>query len=220
MSREPFNDLSGKRFGKLTAIKIAGMTQNRKTMWLCKCDCGNLCKVIRGHLLNGHTKSCGCIKTEKAKVMFTKHGKCNSKLYHVWASMKQRCCDSGCKSYKNYGGRGIKLCKEWLDFQTFYDWAMLTGYRNGLTIDRIDNNGNYEPSNCRWVTVKVQNENKRSNIFITYKNQTKTLNEWSEDIGIPYKTLWNRVQTLRWNVYEALEKPSRGRGQRRLSKVK
>lgn len=210
MIQDCLNDLNGKRFGKLVAVRVAKVT-NRKTLWLCKCDCGKTCLVRRGNLVSGHTKSCGCVKTKTLKVKATTHGKSKTRIYYIWTSMKQRCYCAKNQAYQRYGGRGIKVCNEWMDFENFYEWAIHSGYACDLSIDRIDNNDDYKPSNCRWATAKVQNENKSSNVLLTYQNETKTLSEWSEDIGIPYTTLWNRIQHLGWSIEDALSKPSRGK---------
>ena len=160
------SDLTGKRFGRLIVIEraenyISPQGQARKR-WLCKCDCGNDVIVPASALINGESKSCGCLQKEIAKNTFTQHGKWGSRLHRIWASMKTRCYNRKSRSYKWYGGRGITICDEWMNsFQAFYDWAMANGYRDDLSIDRIDVNGNYEPSNCRWITIIEQQKNKR-----------------------------------------------------------
>lgn len=160
------NDLTGKRFGRLFVLK---RTENRRTaggrsqiQYQCKCDCGNVIIVIGEALRSGNTKSCGCYEHDVHINMSTTHGKTGIRLYRIWQGMKQRCYYPQNTHYKHYGGRGIIICDEWKnDFQAFYDWAMSHGYSDSLTIDRINNDGNYEPSNCRWATNSEQQLNKR-----------------------------------------------------------
>lgn len=164
-------DLTGMRFGNLLVVKRSG-TANGHATWLCKCDCGNEAIVVSDRLRNGHTKSCGCNSSrnhigEIGRKNRTTHGMSNERLHRVWKQMIQRCENPKTKGYKNYGGRGICVCDQWRkSYRSFYDWAMANGYdpdaqRGECTIDRIDNDGNYEPSNCRWVDMKVQRANQR-----------------------------------------------------------
>lgn len=154
-------DLSGRRFGRLKVIsRISKMGE--KALYECKCDCENRANVLGCNLVTGTTESCGCIRRENTGILSYKHGLRNERLYQTWCNMKSRCYNPNNKRYENYGGRGIRVCKEWKDnFKTFYDWAMANGYRDDLTIDRIDNDGNYEPKNCRWVTLS-ENSTKRN----------------------------------------------------------
>lgn len=163
-------DLKGQKFGSLFVLKKSNVIKNNNVMWECRCDCGNKALVSSHRLRSGRTKSCGCKKskftsdrTAGAKNYGYKHNLRNTKLYAIWATMKQRCFNKMYKDYKYYGGRGITICDEWKDdVKAFYDWSMVNGYAEGLTIDRIDNDGDYSPDNCRWTTMKVQRENQRN----------------------------------------------------------
>ena len=139
-------DLTGQRFGRLTVLERAGTDSRREAVWRCICTCGNEIYVQGHHLRCGNTQSCGCLRVDTA----TTHGESRSRLYHIWFGMKTRCYNPNTKDFKNYGGRGITVCPEWLyDFPAFQKWAIANGYRDDLTIDRIDNDKGYSPDNCR-----------------------------------------------------------------------
>ena len=183
--REPKNiaDITGQRFGRLTAIERLPEKSNGSYLWRCKCDCGNETIVSTKCLNSGNTKSCGCLRDEKIALVNKTHGKASangkSRLYKVWIGMRQRCNDPNHTSYHNYGGRGIRVCQEWDDFEAFESWAMSHGYNpdaktQECTIDRIDVNGNYEPSNCRWVSAEFQAHNKRNSVKTRNSDTEKT----------------------------------------------
>jgi len=182
-------NLVGQKFGRLLVISENGRNKNGEKTYLCQCDCGNTITVRSYGLRCGETQSCGCLQKERTSEASTKHGDCKrrnkSSLYSRYKHMIWRCNNPNCKDYDNYGGRGIKVCKEWLDdYKTFKQWAMDNGYEEHLTIDRIDVNGNYEPDNCRWITLAEQENNRRDNVYLTYQGITKTASQWSKLLGI------------------------------------
>ena len=162
-----YNDLSGMFFGRLKVIRENGRTKDRHILWECQCKCGNKVNVSSRELVTGHTKSCGCLQKDIIRSMRYKHGDRDSRLYSVWKTMKKRCENKNCKSYKWYGTKGVSVCEEWQDYIKFKKWAIENGYNENApkgecTIDRIDPFGNYEPSNCRWVSMAEQAKNKRN----------------------------------------------------------
>lgn len=192
-TKSKFQDLTGQRFGRLVVLGIA---ERRKTAtrFLCKCDCGNETVVLSTNLKSGHTQSCGCWQDESRSIVHTKHGMKDTRLYGVWGKMKDRCLRENNPSYPRYGGRGITICDEWLDFASFAEWAMVNGYDKDApygecTLDRIDNNKGYSPDNCRWVNEQVQANNRRSNKIVTYNGESHTVAEWSRILGIKLGTL-------------------------------
>ena len=196
-------DITGMRFGRLTAIRPNGK-QGNNIKWLCECDCGNYVTTNISSLTRGKCKSCGCLRKETTSAQFKTHGKRHTKIYAVYCTMKARCLNKNDLRYKFYGGKGVKVCDEWLhDFQAFYDWAMVNGYSDGLTIDRIDVNGNYEPSNCRWVNSTTQANNKTNNVFIEYKGEKKTIAEWAKELGLTYTALYQRIMVHKWDIERA-----------------
>ena len=203
-------DLTGQRFGRLTVIERFGSCGHGDVNWLCICDCGNEHIASRGSLLKGKVLSCGCLRREQASHIHTyikpKHGGSGTRLYRVWRNMKSRCNCPTASKYNLYGGRGIKVCDEWLSFDGFQNWSLSNGYRDDLTIDRIDGGKNYYPENCRWVTPKVQGNNTSQNHKITYGERTQTLAQWADELGIPYKTVSERIRR-KWDVKKAFETP-------------
>lgn len=183
------NDLSGKRFGRLTVLRI---TDNHVTsggrkqiQYLCKCDCGKEVTVKAEHLRNGNTKSCGCFNADASRERSRTHGLSDTRLHRIWQGMKQRCYYKNGISYKNYGGRGISICDEWKeDFNTFYDWAINNGYADNLSIDRKDVDKGYSPDNCRWATNIEQASNKRNNHIVVSRGESRTITSWSNKLSI------------------------------------
>lgn len=206
--KHKINDLTGKKFNHLTVVRYYGRNKG-KTLWECKCDCGNIKIVSSSCLLGNYTKSCGCEAKLKAKIpKVVKHGKSRTRLYKIYIKMIRRCHCEKDKDYRNYGGRGIGVCQEWKEnFMSFYNWAMSNGYTETLTLDRIDNDGNYEPNNCRWTTMKEQSNNTRTNRYITYNGQTKTLTQWAEQIGLKEDTLRARIVSGRFTIERAFTQP-------------
>lgn len=192
-------DLIGKRFGRLTVISV--FKKNRK--WChCKCDCGKEKDIRLDCLIGDKCHSCGCLNLEAIKT----HGYSKHKLYNSFYRIIKRCTDKSNKDYKYYGARGIKICDEWrCDPKMFVEYCLENGWKEGLTIDRIDVNGNYEPTNCRWITKTEQQFNKTNTRYFEYKGQKKCLAEWAEIFDINKPTLYNRVYNLGWNIEKALE---------------
>lgn len=186
-------DLTGRKFHRLMVLE---RRPGAITEYLCRCDCGKEVVVRGGNLTSGNTKSCGCLLEEKShEPKKVKHGLSKTRLFSIWSGMKLRCYRKKDKAWKWYGGKGITVCGEWLnDFGEFYKWAMDNGYKDGLTIDRIDHEGNYTPDNCRWATIKEQQNNRSSNKNITYNGETKTVKQWSEQYGIPHHVILWRLK--------------------------
>jgi len=208
-------DLTGQRFGRLVVLYESEERKGGRVTWHCRCDCGNEVDIRGGDLTSGRTTSCGCYKRERTAEARTVHGM-NRRgerhpVYGVWAAILTRCENPNHKQYKDYGGRGIKVCDEWHDAQVFIDWALANNWRKSLTLDRVNNDGNYEPSNCHWVTRKENNRNKRSNRLITFDGKTQTMAEWAEELNISYHALKHRISRYHWPIERALTESIRGR---------
>lgn len=199
-------DLSGRRYGKLTVLDEHETRRHpsgtTSVYWKCRCDCGTVKYVCAKSLRNGDSVSCGCTQHMQPRRKGTgPNGKSLRKmrLYNIWNGMKQRC-----RVRKNY--RNVKICKEWQSFTAFYEWAMANGYRDDLSIDRIDNNGNYEPSNCRWATTVQQANNTSQNHLVTIDGITHTAMEWTRILKIPYRSFVRRLDNG-WDVKRAIFTP-------------
>lgn len=200
-------DLTGQRFGRLVVQSFSHKDKHRHIMWNCLCDCGNTVIANTHTLISGDSQSCGCLRKEVSAHHATTHGLRHTELYHVWALMIQRISNPNCIGYSNYGGRGITVCDEWRnDFRVFYDWAISHGYQKGLSIDRMDVNGNYCPGNCRWATRKEQANNTRKTVWIEYDGQLMTITEAAERYNIPRSLVAGRIQRG-WTDQEAIELP-------------
>lgn len=199
-------DLSGRVYGSLTVIERAESRTlpcgQKLTMWYCKCDCGKITVVSGSNLKSGNVKSCGCHKSASISKKLTRHGYGGTRLYQEWRDMVRRC-----KTDHHYKGKGISVCSEWVDNVTaFCKWAIANGYSDNLELDRIDNDGNYEPSNCRWVTRKEQMNNYSRNVLIAYNGKVQTISQWADEIGMSYDKLYNRLYR-HWDIEKALNTP-------------
>lgn len=210
-------DLAGQKFGRLTVAR-RGTTHvlpsgQRQTMWDCLCDCGNTTTVNTGNLKSGRVVSCGCYKREVQKRRRRgTHGYSRTRLYNIWHKMRQRCSWERAEYYDRYGGRGIEVCREWgEDFSNFCAWALRSGYDDSLSIDRVDADGDYEPANCRWVTMKAQENNRANNVIVEHDGKSLTLAEWADECGLKYTTFYERLKRG-WSFHDALTKPVRKRG--------
>lgn len=193
MPASNFKDISGQKFGRLTAIECVGKNKYNYAVWRCRCECGNETNVPGNSLRSGNTKSCGCLNMENSTnrivSLNTTHGKTHTRLFRVWSSMRNRCDNPNATNYSDYGARGIRVCDEWeSNFEAFFEWAVSQGYdptakRGKYTVDRINNDLGYSPENCRLATSKQQANNRRSTHFVTYNGVTKSATEWARYYG-------------------------------------
>lgn len=199
-----FKDMTGQRFGRLTVKEYSHIGNGGKAYWLCVCDCGNETTVSGDKLRQGWTKSCGCLQREHLGDYRRTHGKTDTKIYIIWTNMRSRCQYKKNSMYYNYGGRGISVCEEWQRFEPFYEWAIANGYKEGLSLERIDVDGNYEPSNCKWIPLKDQSLNQRRSHLITAFGKTQTIKEWADESGIKYDTIERRINQYGWSAERAV----------------
>ena len=201
-------NLAGKKFHRLEVLSLIGKDKANHAIWKCKCDCGNETNIQSSHLITGHTKSCGCLHKEA----LTKHGFCvknGNKLYSAWQAMVARCYNEKTESYHNYGGRGIIVCDRWIDSPANFINDMGVPFNKSLTLERIDVDGNYEPSNCKWASMKQQQRNKRNNNVIEFNGESLCLSAWCEKLGLKESTLRNRLTVRNWSIEKSLTTPAR-----------
>ena len=200
-----FIDITGQRFNHLVVIKRVPNDAHGIAKWECRCDCGKT-TIVRGkNLKTGAVKSCGCLRHNATNKT---HNMTHTRIYQTWASMKSRCYNPKNRSYKDYGGRGIKVCGEWINnFECFYDWAVKSGYSDSLTIERINVDGDYCPDNCKWLPKSEQANNRKSCIVISYQGKTQNLSQWCKELGLDYKRVNNRIVKLGMTFEEAITKP-------------
>lgn len=217
MNKTLRKDITGQRFGRLVAISYVPNGKNAK--WLCACDCGSQKNILLGALRSSNTKSCGCLSRETASKNNSTHGHTKNgkptKAYQSWLNMKRRCFDTTNKRFDRYGGRGITVCDRWLDsFENFL--ADMGEPLPGFLIERIDNNGNYSPDNCKWASRSEQMKNRKNSVLIFYKGKTQNLCDWAKETGIKEETIAARLNLYNWPVSDALEiAPRQGRGHAR-----
>lgn len=222
LQRETHKDLVGKKFSRLLVLS-AGPKQKKKTVrWVCSCDCGSVVLVSGSSLVSGHTRSCGCLQRQQASKQATEmgasnktHGKTATPEWMIWRGMRLRCYDTAQPAYPNYGGRGIKVCDRWTAFENFFaDMGERPTEKHSL--DRIDCDGDYTPTNCRWATNKQQQRNRRNNIRVEYNGEVKCLSEWAELYGLKQVIVWNRYVCSRWSIHRTLTIPLAKTTQQRL----
>lgn len=196
------------RYGRLAVIREVEERKWGRRQYLCRCDCGKE-KIVKGaNLNNGHTRSCGCLSREVSSRLMKTHGQKKTRLYRIWAGMKTRCLNQEVAVYPRYGGKGVTLCDEWMSFEGFQKWANASGYKKDLTIERMDNDGNYEPGNCTWISMGRQSWNRSNTIWIAYNGETKSLPEWCNSLGLSYQMVFSRLKYLKWSVEKAFETPN------------
>lgn len=183
-------DLTGQTFGRWSVVRLAKVVRYR-AMWHCQCNCGATAEIAGSSLSAGNSRSCGCYRNDVARARVFEHGMCGTRIWNTWHGMLQRCNDKTSTTYKNYGGRGIKVCEQWKSFENFY--ADVGDPPPNRTLDRINNNGHYEPGNWRWATYKEQSNNRRSNTWITAFGRTQTMAQWSDELGVKRATICQRI---------------------------
>lgn len=199
-------DYTGARFGRLFVVEKVS-NAGGSALYRCVCDCGTVAEVNGSNLVSGATRSCGCIRKEAAAKLKFSHGEHGTRIYRCWRNMLERCENPKCNEYPHYGRRGISVCEEWHDPVLFFKWAKESGYRDDLSIDRIDVNGDYCPDNCRWADNATQARNKTNNVKITFAGRTMILADWAQETGLSAKSITYRLRHG-WSVEDALTKPA------------
>ncbi len=202
-------DMTGQRHGRLSVIEMAGHNKHRQRLWRCVCDCGETTEVLGFLLRYEQTRSCGCLAREAIASVNKKHGKSKSQIWSMHRSMMDRCYLQTSTAYKNYGGRGITVCKRWHDFENFY--ADMGDKPKGMTLERMDNDGPYTPDNVRWASYKDQANNRRSNVVLEFEGKKQTMQQWSDEMGLKIQTVWARLNRG-WSVDRALTEEVRHAG--------
>lgn len=192
-------DIAGEKYGRLTPLYRVEPDKYGRSVWMCKCECGNKKKISANALRMGNTRSCGCLEKENRGLFGTRskrtHRMKGTRLYRIWQGTKNRALNRNDEHWPDYGGRGITICDEWkTSFEAFRDWSIANGYRDDLTIDRINVNGEYCPENCRWVTPADQQRNKRNNRYYEYKGESKLLQGWADEFGVTRSMLWSKIR--------------------------
>lgn len=199
--------VSGERFGMLETVEPVAFRAGKKdVIWLCRCDCGDTTRVVASNLRSGNTKSCGCSKGAMCRATAVRHGLTGTKEHQAWSGMKKRCYRKQCKSYPDYGGRGITVCDRWFgSFEAFLE-DMGPAPSRSHTIERVNNDGNYEPGNCIWATRLVQSRNRRMARMLTWDGRTQNLSAWAKELGIKSATITKRIE-LGWSMEEVMTMP-------------
>lgn len=202
--RNDLGEMIGLKFSKLTVTSGAGVDKHQKRIWNCICECGNKTVVATTPLRLGKTQSCGCLKTETHTI----HGDHKSLEYYAWRSMRNRCKDQNTKYYEKYGGRGIKVCGRWENYLNFLSDMGRKPTKN-YSLDRIDNNGDYTPENCRWATKSEQNKNRSVTVWIEHEGKKMLTQDWALEVGLSYSTLYARLRNG-WSIKRALNTLKKG----------
>jgi hypothetical protein len=197
-----FRDLTGERFGRLLVEGKGGYNKHHQLYWRCECECGKRKEVLGSLLRNSMTQSCGCLQKESISKVNFKHGMAKSNIWSIHRSMMDRCYSPNNKAYKHYGARGISVCDRWHDFESFF--KDMGNKPDGMSLERVNNNGNYSPDNVIWADSKTQANNRTNSVMLTYNNRTQTMAQWCEEIDLKIATVWARLNKYGYSVEQAL----------------